>query len=153
MRAFIVLVVLLVAVIGIAGFALGWFNFSTSTHDGKTDLTVTVDPNKIKQDRDTALGVFHTSRDEFQKKTETRLQGMERGVDELKAKAKTAGAETKDQMNEAITELGKKTQTARAELKELGDSTKEGYDAIKTRLSASMNDLQGGIEKANTRFQ
>jgi len=152
MRVFVVIVLLLVVGIGIGGFALGWFNFSTSPNDGKRDLTVTVDPNKIKQDQDTVLSLFHTSRDEFQKQTETRLQGMDRSLEELKAKAKTAGAETKDQLNEAITELGKKTQVARAELKELGASTKEGYDAIKTRLSASMDDLQGGFDKASTRF-
>jgi septal ring factor EnvC (AmiA/AmiB activator) len=153
MRTFVVILLLLVVGIGIAGFALGWFNFSTSPKDGKTDLTVTVDPNKIKQDRDSVLGWFHTSRDEFQKQTETRLQGMDRSLEELKAKAKTVSAETKDQLNEAITELDKKTQVARAELKELGASTKEGYDAIKTRLTASLDDLQGGLEKASTRFQ
>lgn len=153
MRAFLIVVVLLVVGIGIAGFSLGWFTASTSPHDGKRDLTLTVDQNKIKQDRDTVLGWFHTSRAEFEKKTETRLQGMERSLDELKAKAKTAGAETQEQMNEAITELARKTQVVRGELKELGASTKEGYDAIKTRLSVSMDDLQGGFEKTTTRFQ
>jgi len=153
MRAFIVIVLLLAVGIAVTGFALGWFTFSAPTQDGKRDLTVTVDSNKLKQDRDTVFGWFRTSRDEFQKKTETSLQGMDRTLDEFKAKAKTADAETKEQMNAAITELDKKTQVARAELKELGGSTKEGFDAIKARLTASMDDLQVGFEKASTRFQ
>lgn len=153
MRAFVVFVLLLAVGIGIAGFAFGWFAFSSSPNDGKRDLTVTIDPNKVKHDRDTVLGLFHTSRAEYQKQTETRLQGMDRSLDELKAKAKTAGAATKTQLNEAIDELGKKTQVAREELKELGAATQEGYDAIKTRLSASMEALKDGYDKAGSRFQ
>jgi septal ring factor EnvC (AmiA/AmiB activator) len=150
MRAFIVLVLLLAVGIAITGFALGWFSFSTSSNDGKSGLTVTVDPNKIKQSRDSVLGMFHASRDTFQKQTETRLQGMDRNLDELKAKSKTASAETKEQLNQSIDDLGNKMQVARAELKELGTATQEGYEAVKTRLSASMEDLKRGFEKAGS---
>ena len=45
MRTFLVIVLLLVAGIGIGGYALGWF-------------TVAVDQDKVKQDRDTVLDVF-----------------------------------------------------------------------------------------------
>jgi hypothetical protein len=154
MMRFIIAIVLLVIVgIGIAGFSFGWFKFSTSTHEQKSDMTLSVDPEKIKKDRDTVTGFFHTSHAEFQKQAETRLQGMDKNLDELKAKAKTASAESKDELNQAISDLGKKTEVARAELKELGSATELGYDAVKTRFSASLAELKEGFEKASSRFQ
>jgi hypothetical protein len=152
MRVFIVIVLLLVVGIGITGFALGWFNFSTSSNAGRRDLTLTIDPDQVKKDRDGVLALFHSSRDSFQKQTETQLKGMDRSMDELKAKAKTASAATKDELNQAINDLGNKTQAAREELKELGTATQEGYDSRKTHLDAAMAELKVGFEKAASRF-
>ena len=53
-------------------------------------------------------------------------------------------------MNRTISDLGKKTEAARAELKELGSATQEGYDAVKTRLTASLAELKDAFDKAST---
>jgi hypothetical protein len=153
MRTFIVIGLILALGIGIAGFAFGWFNFSTSSNDGKSHITLTVDQEKLKKDRDKALAVFHTSRDEFQKQAEIQLKGMDRSLDELKVKAKTASAESKDQLNQAIKDLGNKTQAVRQELKELGTATQEGYDTRKTHLDAAMEELKVGLDKAGSRIE
>jgi predicted ferric reductase len=137
MRGFIVIVLLLAVGIGITGFVRGWF---------------TVDQEKLEKDRDAALALFHSSRDTFQKQAETRLNGMEKNLDQLKAKAKTATAETKDELDQAISDLGDKTRSARAELKELGAATQENYDSLKTHLDAALDDLKVGFEKAVSRF-
>jgi cell division protein FtsX len=50
---FIVLVVLVAAVIGV-GFYQGWFAFSSDTAGSKTNVTVTVDKEKIEQDKEKA---------------------------------------------------------------------------------------------------
>jgi hypothetical protein len=48
--------VLLLLVVGIAGlgFYLGWFHVSTSQADQKTNITVTVDQDKIQEDKEKA---------------------------------------------------------------------------------------------------
>lgn len=153
MRTFLVIVVLLAIGIGIGGFALGWFNFSTSSTDDKKGFTVTVDPDKVKHDRDAVLALFHSSRDTFQNQTETQLKGMDRNLAELKEKAKTASAETRDQLTQKINDLGKKTQSARQELRELGSATQEDYDAVKARVTAAMVELKDGFDKAGSRLQ
>lgn len=152
MRVFIVIVLLVAVGIGITGFVRGWFGFSTSPDEENTNVTFKVDNEKWKKDRDAVLGVFHTSRDTFQKQAETRLDGMDKALDELKVKAKTAAAETKAPMDQAIVELGKQSQAARSELKELGAATPETYEALKTRLNVAMEDLRVGLEKAAARF-
>lgn len=153
MRTFIVIVLILVVGVGIAGFAFGWFNFSTSSDEGKSGIILSVDQEKLKNDRDKVLAMFHTSRDEFQKQSEIQLKGMDRNLEELKVKAKTASAESKDQLNQAIKDLGNKTQAVRQELKELGTATQEGYDTRKTQLDAAMADLKDGLEKAGSRVE
>jgi hypothetical protein len=159
MRAVIVILVLVAVGIGITGFARGWFTFSTAPNEEKRDLTVTVDPEKIKKDRDALTGLFHkktdatTDRAEFQKQAETRLTAMDRNLDDLKVKAKTAGSETKDAMNREIGELNQRTEAARAELKELRSASKERYESVRTRVETALNELKDGFEKAASRFQ
>jgi uncharacterized protein YoxC len=65
-------------------------------------------------------------------------------------KAKSASAETKDQLNQAIKDLGNKTQAVRQEMKELGTVTQQGYDTRKTHLDAAMEELKVGLEKAGS---
>jgi hypothetical protein len=55
-------------------------------------------------------------------------------------------------MNQAIDDLTKKTEAARGELRELKTATHERWDALKTRLSASLEELTDGIERAFGRF-
>jgi predicted ferric reductase len=137
MRGFIVFVLFLAVGIGITGFALGWF---------------TVDQEKMNKDRDAALALFHSSRDTFQKQAETRLNGMDKDLEGLKAKAKTASVDTKVDLDQTISDLGDKTRAARAELKELGAATQENYDSLKTHLDVALKDLKSGFEKAISRF-
>jgi DNA anti-recombination protein RmuC len=165
MRAFIVIVLLLAVGIGITGFALGWFSFSSAPNEGKQDVTLSVDPAKIKKDRDSVLGWFHkktdttaagegkTDRAEFQKQAETQLTAMDRKLNDMKVKAKTAGNDTKDAMNKEIGDLTQRTEAAREELKELRTASEERYESMRTHTEAALNELQNGFEKAASRFQ
>jgi hypothetical protein len=55
MKRLIVLVVLLAAATACLGFYLGWFTFTSEmTSDGKQNLTVTVDKDKIHDDKEKA---------------------------------------------------------------------------------------------------
>ena len=52
-RLFLVLVLLLACIAGF-GFYRGWFSFSKTSTDQKTNMTVTVDKDKIHHDEDAA---------------------------------------------------------------------------------------------------
>jgi hypothetical protein len=168
MRVFIGILLLVAVGFGVASFALGWFKVSSSPNEEKRNVTLTLDPEKMKQDRDKVVGFLHSSpkgektdavatdeksRKEFQQQGETRLQAMDRGLTELKDKARTASGEARDRMNEAVDDLGKRTGSARADLKELQSASQEGYDAVKTRFSAAMESLKAGFEKAGAHLQ
>jgi hypothetical protein len=165
MRAFIVILLLLAVGIGITGFARGWFSFSSSPNEEKRDLTVSVDQAKMKKDRDAFLALFHkktdasatvegkTDRAEFQKQAETRLTAMDRKLDDMRVKAKTAGSGTKDAMNKEIGDLNQRTDAAREELKELRSASQEQYDSVRTRVEAALTELKDGFDRAAPRFQ
>lgn len=158
MRTFIVIVLLLAAGIGLGGYALGWF-------------TVTVDQDKVKQDRNTVLDVFRPSpkeegkpdadasvdqgkvdRDEFQQQAEAQFTAMDLSLLELRVRAKSGHEATKENMIRAIDELTKNAASARGELRELSSSTREQWDALKTRLGASLQALKVGLERAFAQF-
>jgi hypothetical protein len=52
-RFLIVLLLLVAGVVGL-GFYLGWFHLSTSSTDQKTNITITVDQDKIREDEEKA---------------------------------------------------------------------------------------------------
>ena len=52
-RFFVVLVLLVAGVVGL-GFYLDWFRLSTDRTDQKTNITITVDQDKIRQDEEKA---------------------------------------------------------------------------------------------------
>ena len=55
MKGFVFVLVLILAGVGILGYCLGWFEFRTQTTDGKTNITLSVDKNKIKADENKVL--------------------------------------------------------------------------------------------------
>lgn len=53
-QVFLVLVLVAVGVVGL-GFYLGWFHIGSNTTDGKSNVTLSVDTNKIEKDKTTAV--------------------------------------------------------------------------------------------------
>jgi hypothetical protein len=56
-----IFVVLILLVVGIAclGFYRGWFHVGSESGDGKANITLSVDKQKIKADEDKALEKLH----------------------------------------------------------------------------------------------
>jgi hypothetical protein len=54
MNRFLVVLLLLVAGVVGLGFYLGWFRFSTGSEGQKTNITITVDQEKIREDEEKA---------------------------------------------------------------------------------------------------
>jgi hypothetical protein len=51
MRRLLLLLVLVVAVVVGVGFYQGWFRLATDQQDGQADISVTVDKDKLEQDK------------------------------------------------------------------------------------------------------
>ena len=54
MNRFLVVLVLLVACVAGLGFYLGWFRLSADSEGQKTNITITVDQEKIREDEEKA---------------------------------------------------------------------------------------------------
>jgi len=69
MKTLIVVLVLLVAGVVGVGFYEGWFKLSTESVDHKSNLTLTVDPDKIKEDEKKAAEKVHGLTEKVKDKT------------------------------------------------------------------------------------
>jgi predicted nucleic acid-binding Zn-ribbon protein len=156
MRAFVVIMLFLAVAVAATGYALGWFQFSTSLAEQKRDLTVTVDRDKVKADRDAVTAASDDAgqkdRTHFLQRAESRFKALESRVTELQDKAKHGRAVTKDKINLAIDDLARKTAAARVELRELNTANDERWDALKTRVGTSLHALEDACEQAFSRF-
>jgi hypothetical protein len=59
MKSLIGVLILVLAVVVGLGFYLGWFHLGSESADGKDHITLTVDEEKIKEDKKTALEKMH----------------------------------------------------------------------------------------------
>ena len=66
MRAFLIVVVLLVVGIAGLGFYRGWFQISSDRDqaDHKVNTTFTVDEDKIREDKEKVQGLGHQAKEE-----------------------------------------------------------------------------------------
>jgi len=59
MRGLLFVLILIVGGVAGLGFYLGWFRFASASADGKTNITLTVDQNKIDADKKKAEEKVH----------------------------------------------------------------------------------------------
>jgi predicted negative regulator of RcsB-dependent stress response len=55
MKGLFVVIVVILAVVLAVGLYMGWFEFSSKSTEGKSNITLTVDKDKIQQDKDQAM--------------------------------------------------------------------------------------------------
>lgn len=65
------LVVLLLLVIGVValGFYLDWFHFSSDQKGEKSSITIEIDKDKIRKDKDKAIEKVHEAEESIKEKT------------------------------------------------------------------------------------
>ncbi len=59
MKRLLFVLLLIVVAVGAVGFYLGWFHIGSETVDGKTNVTFSMDQNKIKTDENKVLEKVH----------------------------------------------------------------------------------------------
>jgi hypothetical protein len=79
MKGFFVVLVLLVAGVVGLGFYLGWFRLSTDRTEQKTNITITVDQDKIREDEEKAKEKVQEAGQKVKEKTGV---GTAKGKDE-----------------------------------------------------------------------
>ena len=65
-----ILLLLVIGVVGL-GYYLGWFQVSTGRTDQKPNVTITIDEDKIRKDKDKALDKLHEAGQSVKEKIET----------------------------------------------------------------------------------
>jgi hypothetical protein len=63
MKKLLLLAVLSVVALAAVGFQRGWFQFASEGAGDKTNLTLTVDKNKIHEDEAKAKGTVHDAKE------------------------------------------------------------------------------------------
>ncbi len=87
-----------------------------------------------------------TTQEQFHKKTATQVEGMQKKIDELKAKSN-------EKFHEEMAELQKKEEAAKQELKEMEAATGAAWDKAKTKISGTVDDLEKSYEKVKAHFK
>jgi Tfp pilus assembly protein PilX len=105
-------------------------------------VEVTIDHDQINKDKEA-----------YQKKAEAALKDIDERIVDLKAKAKTAGAEIKAKADQDIEALSKKRDAASQRLAEIKSATAEKWDEVKSKTDAALDDLKKGFEKAFSHFK
>jgi hypothetical protein len=78
-RLLIVLVLVVAGVIGL-GFYQGWFRFTTGGTDGKVNIPITVDREKIEQDKEKVKEKVQDLEDKVKEKTKAATDGNKEGA-------------------------------------------------------------------------
>jgi hypothetical protein len=76
-RFLVVLLLLVICVVGL-GFYLGWFGFSTDRTGEKSNITITIDEDKIRKDKDTVIEKAQEAGQSIKEKTGV---GSDKGKD------------------------------------------------------------------------
>ncbi len=76
-RFLVVLLLLVIGVVGL-GFYLGWFQFSTERTDDKSNISITIDEDKIRKDKDKAIEKVQEAGHSIKEKTGVGTESKEK---------------------------------------------------------------------------
>jgi septal ring factor EnvC (AmiA/AmiB activator) len=93
-----------------------------------------------------------TEKEAYEQKMEARLERWQAQIDELKARAKEADADTKAEIAKRLKELEKHSEGAREKLHELRASSGEAWKDVKFGAERSWETLEDALKAAWSRF-
>jgi hypothetical protein len=131
MKSVFVFFVIIAIGVSALGYQRGWF----SVH-------ATADPDRFEQDKE-----------EFRKKSETKLQVLDEKIDKLSEQAKKAEGDVKVKLDKDIVELRAKKKAVSARLDEIKSATASDWVELKKRTGAAFAELEEGFEKAADRLK
>jgi hypothetical protein len=169
MGRFLGFLLALVVIVVALGVYLDWFHFGKSTDSSHVNLNVTVDKDKIAQDKEKAerkLGEMgrdikktgeNVARDirgepkappaDATSQARSKLDAVEVRLGELKAQIAQKSEDTKAALQKELSELTAKKDEARRELAALETTAGDKLEAAKVKLQAALDDLQKGCDR------
>ena len=88
----------------------------------------------------------------FGKQIETKLNEYGEKIDQLQAKAEKLGGDAKTKAEQQLTALRQKRDEVSEKLKELGSSSGNAWEQLKSGIDAAMEDLGNAYKKAVAEF-
>jgi hypothetical protein len=132
---------LVVLVAAAAGCDSGYVKSHSST-GSTSSVTVTVDNDQIRRDKEA-----------FRARTETKLAEWDQKMAEMRDRASKATGQAKADLEREIAAQKPKLEAARQELREIDAMTAEKWAEFKARSSKAWDDISSGFERAFSRFQ
>ena len=88
----------------------------------------------------------------YRKKAEAKLEEQQAKLDQLRAKAKGAGADAQIEADKQIGDLEKALKTARRKLEDLGDAAEDAWEDAAKGIDRAWEDVSEGAKKLLSRF-
>jgi uncharacterized protein HemX len=108
--------------------------------------------NKAAEAYDTTKAYTQEQMQAFREQTESRLAEYEKEIDQLQAKAEKLEGDAKAKADQQLTVLRQKRDAVSEKLKELGSSSANAWEQIKSGVDAAMEDLGNAYKKAAAEF-
>lgn len=120
------------------------------------DKPATVSREDVKKEAKEALETTKAYTQEqmqaFRKQMEIQLNEYGKKIDQLEAKAEELGGDVKAKAEQQLTDLRQKRDEVSEKLKELGSSSGNAWDQLKSGIDAAMGDLANAYNKAVAEF-
>jgi DNA-binding transcriptional regulator GbsR (MarR family) len=108
--------------------------------------------NQAKEAYETTKAYTQEQMQAFREKAEARLAEYEQDIDQLQAKAEKLEGDAKAKAEQQLTELRQKRDAVSEKLKELGTSSANAWEQIKSGIDAALEDLGNAYKKAAAEF-
>jgi hypothetical protein len=125
-----------------AGCDSGYVKTRTSGSTGSSTITVEIDQEKMRRDKEA-----------FRVKAEAKLAEWDRKLAELQARADQATGEAKVDIQRNVDAQKPKLEEARRELREVEATSSEKWAEFKARSSKAWDDISDGFERGFSRFK
>lgn len=94
-----------------------------------------------------------SGKNDYHKKMEDKMQEWGSKLDDLKAKAQRAEAETKVKINQEINALQQKQEVAQEKLQELDAAGEEAWEDLKVGVEKAWDDIGRAVSSAQAKFK
>jgi hypothetical protein len=92
-------------------------------------------------------------KEEYGRKMKAAVRDLEEEIEDLKERAKDAGADVQQQLAKEIVELGKRKEEVEQKLAKVAAARGEAWEDIKSGISSALEELQKSMQKARARFK
>jgi hypothetical protein len=113
-------------------------------------LTLEDVKNDLREAAETVKGYGYEQRDQYQKKMNSALHGLDEQIDELKEKARAGSADAKARYDRELADLARQRDALRDRLSRLRAAAPDIWADVKSGVSAAAKDLRDTLDKVKS---